>query len=32
MTYGSMHMERDFLLTMTHEGMHVLEAKISDID
>ena len=32
MTYGSMHMERDFRLAMTHEGMHALEVRISDID
>ena len=32
MTHGSMHTERDFRLAMTHEGMHALEVKISDID
>ena len=25
MTHGSMHMERDFRLAITHEGMHALE-------
>ena len=25
MTHGNMHMKRDFLLAMTHEGMHALE-------
>ena len=32
MTQGSMHMERDFRLAMTHESMHALEVRISDID
>ena len=32
MTCGSMHMESDFRLAMTHEGMHALEVNISDID
>ena len=31
-THESMHMERDVHLTMTHEGMHALEVKISDIE
>ena len=32
MTHGSIHMERDFRLAMTHEGMHALEVRITDID
>ena len=32
MTHGSMHMERDFGLAITDEGMHALEVKIPDID
>ena len=32
MTHGSMHMGRDLRLAMTHEGMHALEVRITDID
>ena len=32
MTHGSMHMERDIRLAMTHDSMHALEVRISDID
>ena len=31
-THGSMQMERYPRLAMTHEGMHALELRISDID
>ena len=31
MSHGSMHMERDLRLGMTHESMHALEVTISDI-
>ena len=32
MTHGNMQMERDFRVAMTHEGMHALEVRITDID
>ena len=32
MTHGSMHMERDYCLAMTHEGVRALEVRITDID
>ena len=28
---GSMHLERDFRLAMTHESTHALEVRISDM-
>ena len=31
-THGSMRMERDFHLPITHESMHALEMRISYID
>ena len=32
MTHGSMHMEREFRIAMTHESMHALEVRIHNFD